>query len=228
MNGMTTAVIFDVEGTLIDCAALVIECWKVTLAAHGLFYTAEELHPYLGMDGNLMLAKLAPDLLPKKRKTLLDEQGRRYRDEFMARAKPIPGVRELFKALSESGNQVALATTSQPDELRHYLKLLDVSDFISATCCGGEVQHMKPAPDLIEAAIKKLPARPSGVIAVGDTPYDARSALSAGAMPYGVLTGGFTKAELRAAGCAAVASNMTELETLLTSRPSGAQARPKN
>jgi phosphoglycolate phosphatase-like HAD superfamily hydrolase len=77
--------------------------------------------------------------------------------------------------------------------LRHYLKLLDITDFVSAAVTGADVEKEKPAPDLIPAAARQLQAdNNAGIWVVGDTPYDAQAALAAGATPVGTLGGGFT------------------------------------
>ena len=75
--------VFDVEGTLIDCVPQTIESWRQTLAEHAFHFSHEELHRYSGMDAKLMLSGLLPDADKKLRKSLLDEQGERYRKKFL-------------------------------------------------------------------------------------------------------------------------------------------------
>jgi phosphoglycolate phosphatase-like HAD superfamily hydrolase len=211
MASVVEAIIFDVEGTLIDCISLVLECWRQTLAKHGFDFSIDELHRFSGMDAKLMLASLLPHHDQKLIKQLIDEQGERYRKEFMPAARPFPDARAAVAHLSKHEHQIALATTSQPDELRHYLKLLGIAEFVTATVCGDDVRKEKPAPDLIIEAIKRLPRKPQRAIAVGDTPYDAEAALAARATPLGVLTGGFDAAELNKAGCAMVIPGLSDL-----------------
>lgn len=209
------AFIFDVEGTLIDCVALTLRCWQQTFARHGFAFSVEELHRYSGMDGKLMLAVLLPNLSSSARASLLDEQGKLYRNEYIGQARALPDVDGLFDWLSRNGHQSALATTSQPDELHHYLKLLRIAHKVTATVCGDEVSREKPAPDLIDVALKKLPAPYGEVIVVGDTPYDAEAAQKAGTIAFGVLTGGFSTNELREAGCKEVARDPADLLRML-------------
>lgn len=211
MIPFASAVIFDVEGTLIDCAFLTLECWRETLKAHGFAFTVEQLHPYSGLDAKKMLGPLvgADDELMQR---LLDEQGKRYRENYMPKARAFPGAQALFAELDEQNYQIALASTCQPDELRHYLKLLGITDFVQATVTGADVEHEKPAPDLICKAVERLPlADTTEVWAIGDTPYDAKAALAAGATPIGTVTGGFTETELFAAGCFSVVRGLQEL-----------------
>jgi HAD superfamily hydrolase (TIGR01549 family) len=208
MMALPQAVIFDVEGTLIDCVALILQCWHQTLAKHGFNIAVEELHRYSGMDAKLMLAALLPQADKALIRTLIDEQGERYREKFLPQAKAFPDARELFAALAKDGHRLALATTSQPDELRFYLKLLDITDYLTAAVTGDDVKREKPAPDLILKAAEQMLARTcAGTWVVGDTPYDAEAALAAGATPVGTAGGGFRAEELQRAGCVAVAGN---------------------
>ncbi len=213
MIPFASAVIFDVEGTLIDCAFLTLQCWRETLKAHGFAFTVEELHPYSGLDAKLMLGKLIGED-EELTKTLLDEQGERYREEYLQKTRAFPGAGQLFLELHEQNYQIALASTCQPDELRHYLKLLGITDFVQATVTGADVEHEKPAPDLICKAVERLPqVDATEVWAIGDTPYDAKAALAAGATPIGTLTGGFSESELYEAGCVSVVASLQELGT---------------
>jgi phosphoglycolate phosphatase-like HAD superfamily hydrolase len=89
---------------------------------------------------------------------------------------------------------------------------LNITEFVSAAVCGDDVEHEKPAPDLIKLAAERLMATdPERVWAVGDTPYDAAAALAAGIRPIGTLGGGFSAAKLKKAGCVDVVSNLGEL-----------------
>jgi HAD superfamily hydrolase (TIGR01549 family) len=206
------AIIFDVEGTLVDCVPQTIECWQQTLAARGFHFPTEVLQHYSGMDGKLMLSSLLPSQPPALREALLEEQGKRYRENFLPGIKPFRGARSLFETLAARGHRLGLATTCQPDELRFYLRLLDISDFVTAAVCGNDVKRGKPAPDLILLAAERLAAfEMDGLAMVGDTPYDAQAALAAGARPVGLLTGGFSATELERAGCVAVATDLCNL-----------------
>jgi HAD superfamily hydrolase (TIGR01549 family) len=171
------------------------------------------------MGAELMLAKLLPDADTDLKEKLLDEQGETYREDFMPTAKPFPGTHDLFSALSQAGHRLGLATTSQPDELRFYLRLLNITDQVTATVCGDEVSREKPAPDMIALAAQRLAAgHASDLWVVGDTPYDAQAALAVNGKPIGTLGGGFSADELTRAGCVAVARDLVELRQQLEQR----------
>jgi phosphoglycolate phosphatase-like HAD superfamily hydrolase len=96
-------------------------------------------------------------------------------------------------------------------ELKHYLSLLDIDEFIEATACGDDVEHGKPDPRIVGMALRKLGLSGSQAVMIGDTPYDAEAASGARTAAAGVLTGGFSADSLREAGCFAVAGEISGL-----------------
>jgi phosphoglycolate phosphatase-like HAD superfamily hydrolase len=121
------------------------------------------------------------------------------------------GVRAVFETLTRRGGRIALATDCKGPELKHYLSLLDIEEFIDATACGDDVDQGKPDPRIIGVALRKLGLAGAGAVMVGDTPYDAEAASGAGTAAAGVLAGGFSADALRGAGCFAVAVEISSL-----------------
>jgi phosphoglycolate phosphatase-like HAD superfamily hydrolase len=208
---MSAAYIFDVEGTLIDCAPETLQCWHDTLAAFGLPVPLAHLQRLSGMDGDDMLATLVPSLDKKARKEIVTAEGERYRMLYLPRARAFPGVREVFCAIKAHGGRIALATDCQSAELKHYRSLIDVDDLLDAIACGDEVSKGKPDPGLVELALSHLGATPAGFATmIGDTPFDAQAARSAGATAWGTLSGGHTRSSLIDAGCSVVVSSVAD------------------
>jgi phosphoglycolate phosphatase-like HAD superfamily hydrolase len=209
---MSASYIFDVEGTLINCAAENLQSWSETLAAHGTPVPSADLQQLSGMDGDEMLAALLPDLDETARKKLLTAQGELYRALYLPRVQAFSGVRNVFTAMKAHGARIALATDCQSDELRRYRSLMDVDDLIDAVACGDDVSRGKPDPGLIELALRHLGGAPAGLATmIGDTPFDAQAARSAGATAWGTLTGGHTRSLLIDAGCSVVVSSVADL-----------------
>jgi phosphoglycolate phosphatase-like HAD superfamily hydrolase len=209
---MSTAYIFDVEGTLIDCAPQILRCWGETLAAFAVPVSSMGLQRLSGMDGDEMLTILAPGLDKNARKHILKAQGERYRAVYLPRVRAFPGVREVFTEIKSQGARIALATDCQADELKRYRSLINVDDLIDAIACGNEVSKGKPDPELVELALDHL----GGTLAafatmIGDTPFDAQAARSAGADAWGALSGGHARSSLLDAGCSVVVSSVTDL-----------------
>lgn len=196
--------IFDVEGTLVDAAMATLRCWRETLAEFGYDVGLAELHRLSGMDGHEMLRKLLPRTSARERDTIIERQGARYREEYLAHVPAFPEVRALFEELKRRGCRIALATDCQQDELRHYLDITGVEDFVDAIACGDDVRRGKPAPGVVEIALRRVKAARRPAAMVGDTPFDAQAARKAGIAAIGLLTGHFAERDLREAGCAAV------------------------
>ena len=210
---MSAAYIFDVEGTLIDCVPDVLRSWSETLAAFGVSVPTADLQLMSGMDGDEMLGTLAPGLDEHARKKILTAQGERYRAVYLPRVRAFPGVRTVFTAIKAHGARIALATDCQSDELKRYRSLMNVDDLIDAIACGDEVSKGKPDPALVELALRHLGST-SAVSAtmIGDTPFDAQAARSAGATAWGTLTGGHARSSLIDAGCSVVVSSVGDFE----------------
>jgi HAD superfamily hydrolase (TIGR01509 family) len=209
------ALVFDVEGTLIDCVAGTLDCWEETLAEVGQSVSRATLQSYSGCDGGVMLESLLPRLSGRERAKVLRRHARLYVHRYLNLARAIPGMHELFATLKRRGYLLALATTCQRVELDHYDRLLDVRRFCSAVECGSAIKRGKPYPDLFQAALKTLRIAAAQAVAIGDTPYDAAAAGACGMAAVGVLTGGFTTASLTAAGCASVLDDATLLAKVL-------------
>jgi HAD superfamily hydrolase (TIGR01509 family) len=201
--------IFDVEGTLVDCVPETLACWEAVLKEFGHDRSVQDLQPYSGMDPNDMLEQLVTQASGELRQAIIKRQGDAYRESYLPKARPLPGVRQLFTALKSSGRGIALATTCDREELDHYRKVMEVDDLIDVIACGDDVKHGKPHPDLFELALKRLGR--TAAIVVGDTPFDAIAAKRIGSVPVGVLSGGFAKRMLIEAGCVAVYESPEDL-----------------
>jgi phosphoglycolate phosphatase-like HAD superfamily hydrolase len=209
---MSAAYIFDVEGTLIDCVPDVLKCWSETLAGFGVSVPAADLQRLSGMDGDEMLAILAPSLDQHARKKIVTAEGERYRAVYLPRVRAFPGVRAVFAAIKSHGGSIALATDCQSDELKRYRSLIDADDLIDAIACGDEVSKGKPDPALVELALHHLGGTPaSGATMIGDTPFDTQAARCAGVTAWGTLTGGHPRSSLTDAGCSLVVPSVGDL-----------------
>lgn len=213
---MSTAYIFDVEGTLVDCVGATLRCWDETLTSFGISVPTKQLQLLSGMDGDDMLAALVPSLDKQARKSMLTAQGERYRAQYLQTVRPFPRLRTAFAAIKASGGRIALATDCQADQLKHYRGLMNVDDLIDAIACGDDVSKGKPDPALVELALDHLGGTPPVLATViGDTPFDAKAARSAGATAWGTLGGCHPRSSLVDAGCSAVMSSVEDIERFL-------------
>jgi HAD superfamily hydrolase (TIGR01549 family) len=208
---MFTGFIFDVEGTLVDCVPQTLKSLQEALERFGHQVPYNTLQLYSGLDGDQTLQLVVPDADESERKNILKVQGTIYEEQYLHGVEPFDGVRDVFRSLVQQGGRIALATDCKGPALKHYLSLLKVDEFISATACGDDVEHGKPDPRLVGMALRKLQLPGSQAVMVGDTPYDAEAATEAGAAAAGVLAGGFSSEALVEAGCFAVADSLRAL-----------------
>jgi HAD superfamily hydrolase (TIGR01549 family) len=221
--------IFDVEGTLVDCVRQNLLSLQESLANFGATVPYEILQLYSGLDGDQTLQLIAPAMSAEERKRVLEAKEKIYDGKYLAMAKPFAGVRHVFEAIAKAGGRIALATDCKGPELKHYRSLLDVDDLISCVACGDDVEHGKPDPRLVQLAVRRLGVSVEQAIMIGDTPYDAEAARSAGVAAAGLLTGGFAKEALLEAGCSIVADDLPEFLTSLESmRDEGSLDRSGN
>ena len=210
---MIKAVIFDIDGTLVDTVDMHAEAWQRAFAEFGREIEFKKIRDQIGKGGDQFL----PDFLSKGEidkfgKDLEKRRGEIYKTDYMPRAKPFPKVRELFERIRADGTNIALASSAPEDELEFYKKLTKIEDLIEEATSADDAEKSKPEPDIFVAALQGL----SGVeaadcIAVGDTPYDAEAAAKAGIEAIGVLCGGFPEESLRGAGCVAIYKDPEDL-----------------
>ena len=130
-------------------------------------------------------------------------------ERYIDTVQPLEGARELIVRLKDAGRRVVLASSAKPDEVEHYLDLLDARELADAWTTSGDVEQTKPEPDLIRAALEKLDG--DLAVMVGDSTWDCKAAKNAGVETLAVLTGGFSAQELFDAGALSVFASMPEL-----------------
>jgi HAD superfamily hydrolase (TIGR01509 family) len=210
---MIEAVIFDVDGTLINSVDQHAKAWLWAFARHGHDIPFEDIRAQIGKGGDqLMPVFLPPDELAHIGETLADERGAFFKDEYLPHLHAFPMVRELFERIRADGKRIALASSAKPDELERYEQIAEIADLVEHSTSSDDAEKSKPHPDIFHAALAKLGnLDPSRAIVVGDSPWDAIAAAKAGLKTIGVLCGGFAKLDLKDAGCVAIYTNPAEL-----------------
>lgn len=211
---MTKAILFDIDGTLVDSNYLHVEAWSHAFQSVGLEVAQWEVHRHIGMDSNQLLETLVPDATPEQlaqAKTLNSS----YYADLMPRLRLLPGARALLADLANQGFTVVLATSAPEDELEVLRQVLGADEHLAVVTSAGDVDVAKPAPDLIEVALERAGVEASEAIMVGDAVWDMIAATRANVRAVGVLTGGFSAAELQDAGAASVFRDVAELSEQL-------------
>jgi HAD superfamily hydrolase (TIGR01549 family) len=213
------AAILDIDGTLVDSNYHHTIAWYRALRQHDQHVAIWRIHRHIGMGGDQVVASLCGDEVEE---SLGDDIRAAEKTLYMAlidEVEPFHGARDLIVDLKRMGRGVVLASSAKPDEIDHYLDLLDARGLADAWTSAGDVEETKPAPDLVEAALERLDGGPA--VMIGDTTWDCQAAAKAGVETIAVLTGGFSDEELREAGAIAVFESIDELRRRLSETPLG-------
>lgn len=205
---MLKAAIFDIDGTLIDSVDFHAEAW---LRAFHIFghhdIQFEQVRSQIGKGGDQLLPVfLSKEEIKKIGKQLEDYRADLFRREYLPRVQPFPKVRDLFLRLKHDGYRLALASSSNKQDLEAYKRIADIDDLLEADTSADDAEKSKPSPDIFAAALQRLgQVQPAEAVVIGDTPYDAQAARKLGIPQIiGVLCGGFPEPDLRKAGCTAI------------------------
>lgn len=216
------AILFDIDGTLIDSNDMHVIAWQEAFASIGKSFDRQVIHDQIGKGADMLVPSLLPDLDEAAQKELGEAQGAVFKARFLAEAKPFPSARDLLAHAHGCGQQVVLASSASRAELDHYLDLLDAHGLVAATTSGDDVEHTKPAPDIFAAALGKLPGvMADEVLVVGDTPYDMQAANGCGIAGVALRSGGFPDDVLWNAGAIALYDNAASLLAVYSESPLG-------
>lgn len=206
------AVLFDIDGTLVDSNDFHVEAWDMAFQEAGLSIDRDAIRGQIGKGGDLLVPTLAPDLDDDAQQALESRHGEIFKGEFLDRVRPFPHARDILARVRDAGGKVVLASSASQEELDHYVELLGVRDLLDATTSKDDVETSKPAPDIFSTALKKLPGvAPQDTVVVGDTPYDVEAAGKCGVAAVAVRSGGFEDAVLRDAGAVALYDDVADL-----------------
>jgi HAD superfamily hydrolase (TIGR01549 family) len=214
------AAILDVDGTLVDSNYQHTLAWYRALRQHGHVLPVWRIHRHIGMGGDQLIASLCGEEVEATQGDDIRDAEKALYMALIDEVEPLAGARDLIVDLKRMDRSVVLASSAKPEEVEHYLDLLDARELADGWTDSGDVEETKPAPDLVRSALDKAGGGETAVM-VGDTPWDVKAAREAGVDTVAVLTGGFSEAELRDAGAVAVFENMEQLRARLTSTPLG-------
>jgi HAD superfamily hydrolase (TIGR01509 family) len=211
------ALIFDLDGTLVDTVYAHVFAWQAALEEAGMPIEGWRIHRRIGMSGGLFVRAVARELgrplTPEQVRFLQDRHGEIFRTLLPTR-RPLPGAVALLAHLREAGIAHGIATSGRHPEIDASLAALGVpADTIVID--RGVVSRAKPAPDLFLACQQRLGIEPEECYVVGDSVWDLLAARRARILGIGVLTGGYGQDELLAAGAYQVYRDAAELDSAL-------------
>lgn len=200
------AVLFDVDGTLVDTVDFHARAWVETLGHFGVEADLRDVRAQIGKGGDQLLPGLvSPAMLEEKAEAIAAHRAELFKREYLPQVCAFPGVRALFERIRSAGIKTVLASSGEPEEVEANKRIADIADLVDDATTSAEAERSKPFPDIFDAAFAKLGLEDRmNAIVIGDTPYDIEAARGAGLRAIGVLCGGFTEGSLREAGAIAV------------------------
>ena len=217
-DGTAPAVLFDVDGTLVDSNDLHVHAWCRAFADEGLSVEAWRIHRSLGMDGSTLVASLT-DRADEDIRARVKDLHSRYYKESAPLLRRLPGAREVLERVEALGLQVVLATSAPDDELSTLREVLASDDLVSAVTSSADVDIAKPQPDIIQVALDRAGVDASRAVFVGDAVWDVEACERAGVPTIALLSGGVSRGELEKAGAKAVLENALDLCEHIDSTP---------
>jgi HAD superfamily hydrolase (TIGR01549 family) len=214
---LTRAALLDLDGTLVDANYQHAFAWYRAFRRLEITLPMWRLHRHIGMGGDQYVAAVAGEEVERARGDELrdahDEEFKQLRDECA----PLEGAHDLLVELKRRGHVVVLASSSNEDDLDHFLGVLGARDVIDGYTTADDVERTKPHPDVVHAALEK--AGESAGTMVGDSRWDIDAARNAGLETVCVMTGGWSEQELRDAGASAVYESIPALIGSLDDTP---------
>jgi HAD superfamily hydrolase (TIGR01509 family) len=209
----TPALLFDLDGTLIDSVYQHVLAWHDALEELGLSLAVWRIHRRIGMSGGLLVQALGREIGQRLTSEQAQELQKRHAaayERYQSAIQPLPGARELLQQLTRDNIPYAIATSGRPEGARSALERLGVRPEIPVIT-RQEVQRAKPDPDLFLAAAQRLNVPITRAMVVGDSVWDLLAARRAGCLGIGLLSGGYGKEELEQVGAYRVYQDPADL-----------------
>lgn len=217
MGSSVTALIFDLDGTLVDTVYAHVFTWQRALSEAGMPIDAWRIHRRVGMSGGLFGRAVAREvgrpLDDAEIEAVQQRHGELFR-ELLPERRPLPGAVELLAELRERGVPHGIATSGRRPEIDESLEALSIGPE-TAVVARGDVLRAKPEPDLFVECARRLEVEPDDCYVVGDAVWDLLAARRAKMLSVGVLSGGYGEEELASAGAFRVYRDVEDLHESL-------------
>jgi HAD superfamily hydrolase (TIGR01549 family) len=207
---MIDAVVFDVDGTLVDTNYQHALAWFRAFRRFDVTPPVWRIHRAIGMGGDQLVKAVAGDDVEEKYGEELRTAWTEEFDEFLPQVQPFAGAEPLLKEIRKRGLTLVLASSGEEQHVEHYLDLINGRELAAAWTTSADAEETKPAPDLIETAMRKMDT--TNAVMIGDSVWDAKAAEKAGIATYAVRTGGFSIEELETAGARKVYDSLEDLQ----------------
>jgi HAD superfamily hydrolase (TIGR01509 family) len=197
---MYSAVVFDVDGTLVDSNDAHAHAWVQAIAESGRRVEFSRVRPLIGMGGDKLLPEVTGlSIDSPEGKAIADKRREIFARDYLPHLQPTRGAQRLLESLRDERKTIVVASSAEDDELQDLLEVAGASKLIESAASSDDAERSKPDPDIVHAALARTGRPPAEVIMVGDTPYDVEAALRAGIDIIGLRSGGWSDQELTGA-----------------------------
>ncbi len=196
------AILFDLDGTLVDTVYQHVIAWSAPLKTAGILIPDWKLHRHVGMSGKSMLHQLFREHAPRNRRVNLEALEKQHDAAFTRLSRHLrllPGAQELLRHLTRQGVPWAIATTGNKTQTRRILRSLAIPPK-TVVVTGDDVKQAKPSPDVFVLAANRLGFPIENCIVIGDSIWDMLAAGRRRALGVGILAGGYSQEELTQSG----------------------------
>lgn len=191
------AVLFDIDGTLLDSNDAHAHAWLDALRGHGIDVPYDLVRSKIGMGGDKLLKDVASiDHESTEGRLLGDRRRAVFKALYLPDCAPLPGARSLVERLRTRGLRRAVVTSASAAELADLMRVAAVANLFDFEITADDADASKPDPDLVNVALEKLEVGPREAVMIGDTPYDIAAAARAGVSTIAFRSGGWKDRDL--------------------------------
>jgi len=191
MHSLIKAVLFDVDGTLLDSNDAHTASWTHACRSHGVEVTPTQVRRLVGMGGDKLIPAVASVSAESALGRTLTQSKKADFERRLPLLRPTRGARRLVEYLVSRGVTVVIATSADDREMHALLKQAGVDDLFPTRASKDDAARSKPDPDIVRAALAKADAAPEHSVLVGDTPYDIDAAKAAHTAAVALRSGGY-------------------------------------
>jgi HAD superfamily hydrolase (TIGR01509 family) len=212
------AVLFDIDGTLVDSNDAHAHAWIEAFAEAGVMVDFEQVRRRIGMGGDKLMPEVSGHTEDSTVGQRISKRRREiFTEKYLPRLERFEGASELVTAVKNRGLTAVAASSAKKDELQKLLEIAGAAALLDGATSSDDAEESKPDPDIVHAALKQANAQPADAVMVGDTPYDIEAARRAGVRVIAFRSGGWRDEDL--AGAEAVYDGPADLLAQLDQSP---------
>ena len=197
---MIRAVIFDIDGTIVDSNDAHANAWVQAIRETGRRVEFSRVRPLIGMGGDKLLPEVTGlSIESPDGKAIAERRGEIFATEFLPHLQPTRGAKQLLEWLRDERMTLVIATSAEEKEVQGLLRVAGAEKMFESMATSDDAERSKPDPDIVAAALERANCPPDQTIMVGDTPYDVEAARRTGIEIIGLRSGGWSDAELHGA-----------------------------